>query len=74
MALGAVAPIPIRIPEAEAVLKGQIPSNDLVLQAAEAVAEYIQPIDNFRASAQFRKEISRVYTKRALYECLNFNE
>ncbi|PIE33516.1 hypothetical protein CSA56_11360 [candidate division KSB3 bacterium] len=70
IALGAVAPAPIRIPEAEAVLEGQIPSTDLVEQAAEMVVEHIHPIDNFRASAAFRKEISRVYTVRALSDCL----
>ncbi len=70
IALGAVAPSPIRIPEAETMLEGRIPSEDLIHQAAETVVAHIHPIDNFRASAAFRKEISRVYTKRALSECL----
>lgn len=69
IALGAVAPTPIRIPEAEAVLEGQTPTKELVQKAATVVAEHIHPIDNFRASAQFRKDISRVYTIRALLEC-----
>ena len=74
IALGAVAPIPIRIPEAEALLEGRIPTKDLVVKVAETVVEHIQPIDNFRATAKFRKEMSRVYTIRALYECLNLVE
>lgn len=71
IALGAVAPTPIRIPQAERVLEGQIPTKDLIYQAADTVVENISPIDNFRASADFRKQISRVYTKRALFECLD---
>jgi probable selenate reductase FAD-binding subunit len=71
IALGAVAPAPIRIPQAESILEGQIPTKALIHQAADAVVENIHPIDNFRASADFRKQISRVYTIRALSECLN---
>jgi carbon-monoxide dehydrogenase medium subunit len=70
IALGAVAPSPIRIPEAEAILEGHIPSDHLIQQTSETVVRHIHPIDNFRGSAAFRKEISRVYTTRALYECL----
>jgi carbon-monoxide dehydrogenase medium subunit len=70
IALGAVAPIPIRLPEAEALLEGQIPTQKLIDDTAEMVLQQIHPIDNFRAGADFRKEISRVYTKRALEECL----
>ena len=69
IALGAVAPIPIRVPEAEALLEGQIPTQQLIDETAETVLQQIHPIDNFRAGAEFRKEISRVYTKRALREC-----
>lgn len=71
IALGAVAPTPIRIPQAESVLEGHIPTKERIAQAAETVVANIHPIDNFRASAYFRKQISRVYTIRALSECLN---
>lgn len=71
IALGAVAPTPIRIPQAEAILAGQIPTPALIQQAADMVVAQIHPIDNFRATAEFRKTISRVYTIRALSECLN---
>ncbi|GAK60203.1 molybdopterin dehydrogenase FAD-binding protein [Candidatus Vecturithrix granuli] len=69
IALGAVAPTPIRIPQAEALLEGQIPTKELIEQAADTVVAQIAPIDNFRAMAQFRKDISHTYTKRALSEC-----
>jgi carbon-monoxide dehydrogenase medium subunit len=71
IALGAVAPTAIRIPQAEAILEGHIPTKERIQQTAEIVVQNIHPIDNFRASAQFRKDISRVYTQRALCECVN---
>jgi len=70
IALGAVAPTAIRIPQAESCLEGQIPTEDRIQQAVDMVVQHIHPIDNFRASAQFRKDISKVYTKQALCECL----
>ncbi len=69
IALGAVAPIPIRIPAAEAALTGQTLTPELFEQAADIVKNQIHPIDNFRGSAEFRKEIASVYTKRALQSC-----
>ena len=74
IALGAVAPTPIRLPEAEALLEGQSPTKELVEHVADMVVQQIHPINNFRAKAEFREEISRVYTKRALSECLNIGK
>ncbi len=71
IAMGAVAPTPIRVHAAEAVLEGQTPTPELIEQTADVVVETIHPIDNFRGTAQFRKEISRVYAKRALGECFD---
>lgn len=69
IALGAVAPIPIRIPAAEVALTGQPLTPELVEQAANIVMKSIHPITNFRGSAEFRQEIAAVYTKRALQMC-----
>jgi carbon-monoxide dehydrogenase medium subunit len=71
IALGAVAPTPIRIPQAEQVLEGRIPTPALIYETAEAVVEHIHPIDNFRGSAEFRLDISKTYTMRALSACLD---
>jgi CO/xanthine dehydrogenase FAD-binding subunit len=70
IALGAVAPTPIRIPEAEQIVTGEIPTPELIQYAADMVAEQIHPIDNFRASAQFRRDLSRTFTVRALSACV----
>ena len=69
IALGAVAPTPVRIPAAEAALTGQALTPELIQQAADIVENSIHPITNFRGSAEFRKEIAHVYTKRALQAC-----
>ncbi len=71
IALGAVAPTPIRVPEAELILEGRAPTPELIYQTAETVVQHIHPIDNFRATAEFRRDISKVYTMRALSTCLD---
>jgi carbon-monoxide dehydrogenase medium subunit len=69
IALGAVAPMPMRAEKAEALLVGKALTVGLVEQAAESVAREVQPITDQRASAEYRREISQVLARRALHEC-----
>jgi probable selenate reductase FAD-binding subunit len=69
IALGAVAPAPMRAEKAEALLVGHPLSADLIERAAESVGREVQPISDQRASAEYRREISQVLTRRALHEC-----
>ena len=69
IALGAVAPAPMRADQAEAVLVGKALTRALIDRAAESVAREVQPITDQRASAEYRREISQVLTRRALREC-----
>ncbi len=69
IALGAVAPLPLRSQTAEIVLSGNVISQELIEQAAEAAANEVRPISDLRASAEYRQEMSRVLVKRALQEC-----
>lgn len=69
IALGAVAPAPMRAPKAEALLTGHVITTDLIDRAAESVGREVQPISDQRASAEYRREISRVLASRALREC-----
>jgi CO/xanthine dehydrogenase FAD-binding subunit len=64
--LGAVAPIPIRAPSAEAVLMGEKPDDALFEKAGNAASVDAKPIDDFRGSAEYRREMVKVLTKRAL--------
>lgn len=64
--LGAVAPTVIRIRRAERLLEGQIPSLPLLRAVADAVTEEVQPISDWRASAEYRRRMSGVLVRRAL--------
>ena len=63
--LGAVAPTPMRAKKAEELLKGQEVEPGLTEKAAQMAAAESQPITDVRASAEYRKEMVRVFTRRA---------
>ncbi len=71
IALGAVAPTPARAYSAEDILRGQIISQDLIRAAAESARNGVRPIDDIRGSAEHRKEIVAVLTRRTLEQALN---
>jgi carbon-monoxide dehydrogenase medium subunit len=63
--LGAVAPTPIRAKNAEEVLRWKF-SDELFERAARTAADEARPISNVRASAEYRRDMVRVLTRRAL--------
>jgi carbon-monoxide dehydrogenase medium subunit len=69
LALGAVAPTPIRIAAAEQLLTGRILDQALLTEVCELVMREVSPISDIRASADYRRELSRVLTGRAIEEC-----
>ncbi len=68
IALGAVAPTPIRAREAEALLEGKPASDELFARAAEAAGAEARPITDVRGSVEFRRHLVRVMTERCLGE------
>jgi carbon-monoxide dehydrogenase medium subunit len=66
--LGAVAPIPMRATKTESLLEGQAWSKELVEKAGEQAAAEAKPISDVRASAEWRKQMVAVLTRRALEE------
>ena len=70
LALGAVAPCPMRSRRAEALLEGQVATEKLIAKVADMVSQDIAPISDVRASADYRREISQVLVRRALQECV----
>ncbi len=66
IALGAVGPTPLRAPAAEGRLKGRHLDSGVAAEAAECAAEEARPIDDVRASADYRREMVRVLTRRAV--------
>jgi len=66
IALGAVAPTPIRVPQAEALLAGKKPGEADIEKVAEKVAEAASPISDIRSSAEYRRELLKVLTRRTI--------
>jgi aerobic carbon-monoxide dehydrogenase medium subunit len=57
---------PIKATQAEAALKGKKPDAATIKQAAELAAAAAQPSDDLRGSAEYKKDLVRVLTARAL--------
>ncbi|MEW6673947.1 MAG: xanthine dehydrogenase family protein subunit M [Thermodesulfobacteriota bacterium] len=68
IALGAVAPTPMRALVAEKVLSGRKADAASIAEAARAAAEESRPITDLRASAWYRREMIMVLVRRALEE------
>ncbi len=66
IALGAVAPTPIRAPMAEEMLKGQRITPELIDEAARNAITQCSPIDDHRASQEYRCDMIYAMTRRAL--------
>jgi carbon-monoxide dehydrogenase medium subunit len=66
LVLGAVAPTPIRAKKAEEMLRGEEINDTLIEKAAQAASDESRPITDVRASADYRKEMVKVFTRYAL--------
>jgi carbon-monoxide dehydrogenase medium subunit len=66
--LGAVAPTPLRARRAEEALLGRIPEEKVIEEATQVAAEEARPISDQRATAQYRTEMIRVWTRYAVQE------
>lgn len=66
--LGAVAPVPLRALKAEKILQGQKWTPELLKKAGDQAAREAKPISDVRASAEYRKNMVAVLTRRALEE------
>lgn len=68
--LAAVAPTPIRAPEAEELLAGNSLTDALLAEAGEAAAAACSPISDLRCSAEHRREMVDVLTRRTVQEAV----
>jgi len=73
VALGSVAPVPLRAVEAEVLVAERLdfenmasPDSDLVDRFADLVADAARPIDDHRSSAAYRRHAVRVLARRAI--------
>jgi OHCU decarboxylase len=58
LAVGSVAPIPFRLTETEKALRGKKIDPALILLAKQTAAHEIQPIDDIRSSARYRRAVT----------------
>jgi 4-hydroxybenzoyl-CoA reductase subunit beta len=68
LVLGAVAPSPVQVKEAEAALIGRPFDEEHIQAAAEACYIKARPLDNTDFVMNWRKQMTREYTLRALHE------
>lgn len=57
---------PLRLPSAEAALKGQVPGDTIFADAAGAAVDDLQPGSDIHASAEYRREVGGVLVERVL--------
>jgi len=70
ISLASVAPTPVRATAAERMLEGQPLTKERVEEAAKLAVEAARPISDQRGSAEFRKHLVRVLTRRTLTTAL----
>ncbi len=72
VALGAVAPTPIRVPQAEATLSAAPgkPDEAVISQAIQEAVAASRPIDDIRATAKYRREMIATLMRKAIEDVL----
>ena len=68
IALGAVAPIPVRAFKTEELLRGKIIDEPLLEETAKSALAEVSPISDIRSSKEYRKEIVKVLIRRAILQ------
>jgi carbon-monoxide dehydrogenase medium subunit len=68
VALGAAATVPVRATAVEAALSGKAADDTTFRHAAPLVLDAIDPIADFRGSAEYKRKMAVVHVRRALTE------
>jgi aerobic carbon-monoxide dehydrogenase medium subunit len=71
VALGAAATTPVHAKGVENALRGQRLDAETIKEAAALVRDEVDPLDDLRGSAGYKREMARVWTQRALQELLD---
>ncbi len=66
IAYAAVGPVPLRIPDAESLLKGKDLSPELLKKAEELIINTISPITDIRASKEYRIHMCQIMFEKAI--------
>ncbi len=70
IALGAVAPTPLRAKETEKFLEGKTLKEEVIREASQRAQEECRPISDIWASADYRKEMVKILLERAIKKSL----
>ena len=71
IAMGSIAPTPLRLIKVEGFLKNKKINDELIEEAVKKVREEIKPIGDVRASAEYRRYVSGILFKRAFKQLTN---
>ncbi|MBA7523747.1 Carbon monoxide dehydrogenase medium chain [subsurface metagenome] len=71
IAMGSIAPTPLRLIKVEGFLKNKKINDELIEEAVKKVREEVKPIGDVRASAEYRKYVSGILFKRAFRKLTN---
>ena len=66
--IGSAAPIPVLAEAVGAALVGQQPTPQAIADAAELARDAVDPLDDLRGSAAYKRDMAVVFTRRALSE------
>ncbi len=70
VAVGAVAPVPLRLRSVEKVIEDQEISPELLNRVGKIVEEEVNPITDVRSTEEYRRTMSGVLVKRAIKEAI----
>ena len=68
--LGASGATPLRARAAEELLRGREITEETIRAAAATVPDAVDPLDDFRGSADYKREMAGVFTRRALAQAV----
>jgi carbon-monoxide dehydrogenase medium subunit len=71
IAMGSIAPIPLRLFKTEEFLKNKEVNDDLIERAKNKVYDEVNPISDIRASKEYRRYVSGILFKRAFEKLTN---
>ena len=74
IALNAVAPTPVRASAVEEALVGQQVTGEAIRDASELVRQHLDPLDDYRGSADYKRDMAVVFTRRALQQVAGLSE
>lgn len=66
VAVGSVAPTPLRLPNVEAQLEGSDLSDDVIAAAKETLMSEIAPITDLRSTEEYRRDLAGVFFSRTI--------